>query len=142
MPHPDLARLMDYCLKRGQETLSRHGKIDPFSATVQAHGQLFPLIVPPDYQKLPLESLIAEHTYLLRDVAKRGEATAVALCFDNRAALDGLQRPNGNEIRLLLEHANGDSLDVQLRYHKRALMGYRFGALAAVKCENKYFFAT
>src|SRR5215831_7832307 len=68
--------------------------------------------------------------------------TAVALCFDNRASLDGLERPNDNEIRLRLEHANGDSLDVQLCYHKRALMGYRYGALAAVKRENKFFFGT
>jgi hypothetical protein len=143
MADPDSVRLLDYCIERAKKALAKHGRLEPFAATIQIHGELFPLVL--DAAACggdgAADAIVTEHIAVLKEMAKR-EASAVALCFDGLGSTKELSPSDVVEIRVRLEEAKGDSIDVHLPYQKRKLWGYHYGAMTAVRQKHKLFFGS
>ena len=45
MAHPDLDRLLSFCLPFAQEMLKKHGEFHPFAVTVLTNGELNPIAI-------------------------------------------------------------------------------------------------
>ena len=138
MSEPDFVRLIEYCLKIAKKALSRYTTFDPFAAMLIKGGEVRALILPASNEAPSLQTLLKEYKTLMRTTAAKGEATAIALCFDGRLSLDGLLISQVDEIRLRLEHSEDDAIDVVIPYRK-GFWGNQYETMTAVRRKRVFF---
>lgn len=142
MTHPDLDRLLNFCLPFAQQRLAEDGSFHPFVATLQTSGEITPQATYTGDEHPNAHELLKAYTHLLKDIAARGEASAAALCFDYCLSLTG--EPSADRakkkdaIAIGLEHANGDSVTVYLPYNKLE-EGYTYDAMISVPRAREFF---
>ena len=139
MAHPDLDRLVDFCVKFAQDQLKKRGAFYPFAATVWPSGELTPLAIYSGDDSPKPQALIDEFTELLKNLAQSGEAHATALCYDSRVSTAGNQSEKKDAIAVSLEHSNGEAVIVYLPYRKKLFGGYNYDSIIGVAGGRKFF---
>ena len=128
MPHPDLDRLLDFCLRFAQNRLTRTGAFHPFAAGIGVTGDLQPLAIHLGDKIPESQELINRYTVRLKELAAAGELQAGALCHDSP-----------DSITVLLEHASGECVTVFVAYSKAPAGEYQYDPPVAVKAERRFF---
>ena len=139
MAHPDLDRLVDYCLRLAQDLLKKSGKFYPFAATMKPDGEIGLLALHSSEEKPLSQTLIDQLTELLKTLAHKEEARAAALCFDSRVSTDGNAAHKRDAIAVALEHSNGESVTVFLPYKKKFFGGRKYDPMIAAARERQFF---
>jgi hypothetical protein len=121
----DLDSLLDAALPLGQQHLEKYGEFYPFGVVMTVKGTTS--LVAPDPAELGEHPVSADVLALLleRTRERRDDLRAVALCSD-------VAVPDGDGIRVVLEHAEGPAMAVLMPY-KRKRFGNRieYGDLRA-----------
>lgn len=139
MAHADLDRLMDFCIRFAQGMLAKQGAFYPFGALVKSTGELQPLAVDSGQENPLPQALVQELTAALQNLAARGEADALALCYDSRLSAAGPQKSETEAIAVDLEHRDAESLIVYLPYGKDDSGKFTYDDPVAVKKPRKFF---
>lgn len=140
--HPDLDRLMNFCVPFAQQRLAEDGRFHPFAATLHSSGEITPQATYTGEEHPEVHELVKDYTHLLKNIASRGEASAAALCFDYCLPITG--EPSADRakkkdaIAIGLEHCNGESVTVYLPYSKLA-EGYAYDPIIAVARAREFF---
>jgi len=100
--------------------------IYPMAAAIRMGGALVPVIL-----KLPEREISAvEAAELLksglRTLAQQQQASALAICYGGRVSIEEEPGVKRDAIVVGLEHVDGESMDVCVRYRKRRPLGYAF----------------
>jgi hypothetical protein len=106
MAHPDLDRLLSFCLPFAQEMLKKHGEFHPFAVTVLTNGELNPIAIDSGEEHPSATKMIDQLTDLLKHNSAKGELQAAAICYDVRVTVQGDEKKDA--ITVFLEHSNGD----------------------------------
>ncbi len=138
MAHPDLDQLVDFCLGFAQSQLKKNGSFFPFAATVLEGGRIAPLAVHSGDDKPSADALIKELAEIIVGVTSRGEADAVAICYDGRVSIAGGGGRKKDSITVVLEHRNGESIAIYLPYSKK-LFGYKYDPIIATANDRRFF---
>jgi hypothetical protein len=137
MAHPDLDRLLDFCIPFAQDQLKKRGEFYPFAARVNAEGTLNPLaIYEGDEKPVPTE-MITSLVALLQSLVPKGELLASAICHDGRVTVPGKEKQDA--ITVSLEHSNGEAVTIYLPYSKKFLRGYQYEAIIGSAAEPRIF---
>ncbi len=138
MAHPDLDRLLSFCIPFAQDQLKKRGEFYPFAANVLPDGQLNPIAIDDGSADKPVPSeMIGEFVTFFRGFASRGVLEAVAICYDGRVTLPGKEKQDA--VTVFLEHSNGESTTIYIPYTKRKLLGYKFDQLVGVEADRRIF---
>ena len=134
MPHPDLDRLLDFCLRFAQNRLTRNGAFHPFAAGIGATGEVQPLAIHLGDEIPGSQELIGQYTARLKELAAAGELQAGALCHNTVLESDA--------VTVMLEHANGECVTVFLPYRKEPAGSYHYDPMIAITAERRFFAST
>jgi hypothetical protein len=120
----DLDSLVNACLPFAEEMLQRRGEFFPFGASISMAGETSMLGGDPGQGEHPQSGeVISTLVDGLR--RQRGALRAAAVAADVRT-------PNGDAIRVELEHAEGQAIAVLLPYKKKRFgRGFEFLPLQA-----------
>jgi hypothetical protein len=131
MKDPDFLRLLEYSLNLAKTQLAKEGDYVPFAATIAQGGILEPLVTAEDLETPTPEARIASYLEAWPKLARDGRASAVAICFDSGFSPDQSPRPAVDEITVILDHVEGESVTVYLPYRFRSFLGIKFGKTRA-----------
>jgi hypothetical protein len=137
--HPDLDRLLNFCLPFAQDQIVKQGSFHPFAATVQRDGQVTPLAVPTDDEHPEAQATIEEFVRILKEMAMNRRFLAGAVCYDSKVTSKDDPQREKNAIAVALEHENGECMTVYLPYRKKYFGGYRYAAVMSVSAERRLF---
>jgi hypothetical protein len=137
MAHPDLDRLLSFCLPFAQEMLKKRDEFYPFAATVLINGELNPLAINSGEEHPSAKKMIDELTGVLKHNSAKGELQAAAICYDGRVTVQSDEKKDA--ITVFLEHSNGESVTIYLPYSKKFLRGYQYEPIIGVEAERKIF---
>jgi hypothetical protein len=129
-PRDEMDALLDALLRFAQQSLERHSEFYPFAAVVDSDGQI-QLVAgyAGDDNPDSLELIDLLYESLTRQ-STAGEIRAAAVCADVRVTPPGAADKT-DAIRVAIEHANADPVEVLLPYGKRRLRGIDYGELFA-----------
>ena len=136
MAHPDLDRLLDWCIPFAQDCLKKRATFYPFAATIHADGELAPLAIHSGDDQPNASEMIAEFTSLIASLASDG-ILAAAICYDGRVTVPGKEKQDA--ITVFLEHRNGECVTIYLPYAKKFLRGYQYGDVIGTEAEKRIF---
>jgi hypothetical protein len=137
-PREEMDALLSALIEVSQELLERQGEFYPHGATINASGD-FALAGAYVGEEFPASTELVELLYEgFRQQAVADEIRAAAIAADVRVAAPGSDEP-GDAIRVSIEHAQADPVQVFLPYTKRRLRGVEYGELFASAAEPRIF---
>ncbi len=125
-PREEMDALLDALLRFAQQMLDDHGEFYPFAAAISSAGEL-EMVATVSGQEHPDSSEVIELLYeglALRAAASEIRATGV--CADVRVTPPG-STDKTDAIRVSIEHASGDPVEVLVPYRKRKLRAAEYG---------------
>jgi hypothetical protein len=137
MAHPDLDRLLGFCIPFAQDQLKKRNGFLPFAAVVHTDGDLNPLAIDEGGDPPPATEMIGNFRELLRSFVPRGGIEAAAICYDGRVTLPGKEKQDA--ITVALEHVNGEAAIIYLPYAKKMMRGYQYGEIIGATAEGTIF---
>jgi hypothetical protein len=137
--HPDLDRLLKYCLPFAQDQILQSGAFVPFAASLQRDGEVSALAVNDGKWQLEAQAMIGEFTAILKDMAVRRRILGGAICFDSKVGKRDDPTRKQVAIAVSLEHENGECMTVYVPYRKKMLGGYKYEPIIAVASDRKLF---
>jgi hypothetical protein len=137
-PREEMDALLDNLLTFAQAMLQKHGEFYPFAASIDSAGELQSIGADVG-EEHPASSELLEVLYEgLRRQGAVGELRAAGVCADVRVAPPGSSDP-ADAIRVAIEHADADPVNVFLPYARRKLRGIQYGELFATPGQRKVF---
>jgi hypothetical protein len=136
MSRNDLDSLLSSVIPFAKQMLDEHGRFNPFGSVMKTGGEIA-LVGGYDDKSDAAEiaNLLVEG---FRGGARSGDYMATALCVDVR-----VNPPDGSgttdAIRVTLEDAAGEAVNVFLPYRKRAFRGIKYGELFGSQAERSVF---
>jgi hypothetical protein len=137
MAHPDLDRLLDFCIPFAQDQLKKRDQFYPFAAAIHSDGEITPLAIDDGNDKPVPTEMIAAFIELLRSFVPKGGLEATAICYDGRVTVPGKDKQDA--ITVSLEHVNGEVATIYLPYSKKLFRGYQYGEIIGTAEEPKIF---
>jgi hypothetical protein len=137
-PRDEMDSLLDALLPFAKQMLGEHGEFYPYAATLDSSGNL-QMVATHTGEEHPDSSQLIELLYEgLVQQASTGEIRAAAVCADVRVT-----PPNSPEmtdaIRVAIEHASGEPVNVFLPYENRKFRGIQYGELFAQAGTTRVF---
>lgn len=129
-PRNEMDALVDVLLRFAQEMLDKHGEFYPYAAALDSSGELQMVAADPGEEQ-PDSSELIELLYegLMRQ-ASAGEIRGAGVCADVRVSPP--DSPDMSDaIKVAIEHASSDPVEVFLPYVKRRFRGAQYGELFA-----------
>ncbi len=137
MAHPDLDRLLEYCVPFAQQQLKKRGEFYPFAVQILAEGELNPVAIDDGVETPVPSEMITAFIDLFRHFAPQSALEAVAICYDGRVTVPGKEKQDA--ITVFLEHSNGECVTVYIPYIKKILRGYQYEDVIGSKAERRVF---
>ena len=121
-----------------QDLLDRHGEFYPHGASVNTSGEVA-LAGAHVGEELPASTELIELLYEgFLQQARADEIRAAAIAADVHVTPPGSDEPR-DAIRISIEHAEADPVEVFLPYTNRRLRGVEYGELFAAAGEPRVF---
>jgi hypothetical protein len=139
-PRDELDALLDAVLPFAEQMLRQHGDFYPFGATIAPDGKIA-LIQPfvGEEEEIPDSPQLVHLLYEgLRDQALRGEILGGAVCTNVSIRPDGSEEET-DAVRVSLDHAKHESLDVFQPYAIERSGDVVYGAIVAVATDPRVF---
>jgi hypothetical protein len=127
--------LLDLLMGFAVETVTKHGEFYPFAGAMDEGGPRLVAAAGAD-EKPASADLLVDLEQALRQQAASG-ARAAAIAADVR-----ITTPQGeptDAIRVHVEHAEGDAVEVFMPYAKKRLSGVEFGEIFAAPADRLIF---
>lgn len=129
-PRDEMDALLDTLLRFAQQMLDKHGEFYPYAAALDSSGELQMVAADPGEERPDSSELIELLYEGLTRQASAGEIRALGVTADVQvSAPDSLEMTDA--IKVAIEHASSDPVEVFLPYVKRRFRGAQYGELFA-----------
>ena len=129
-PRDEMDTLLDTLLRFAQQMLDKHGEFYPYAAALDSSGEL-QMVAADAGEERPDSSELIELLYAgLTRQASAGEIRGAGICADVRVSLPDSPEMT-DAIKVAIEHANSDPVEVFLPYVIRRFRGAQYGELFA-----------
>jgi hypothetical protein len=132
MSRPDLDSLLNALLPFAKRMLAKHGEFFPFGAALSREGEV--RLVQPwvGSEHPPSADVLDVLRAGLRDRALNSKIRAAGICVDARVQPEGSAEKT-DAIQVILEHSDGEAIDVFLPYRRGLLGKLHFGDIFATR---------
>lgn len=141
MSRNDLDELLNVLLPHAQQLLKKHGEFYPFAASMRHDGEIGLEAAYAGEEHPASQEVLDLLIQGFRLGAREGRYRAVGICVDVC-----VKSPNGHgqtdAVRVSLEHAAGNAVEVYLPYRKGLLGRITYGELFATERTPEVFPAT
>ncbi len=135
----DLDKLIAALVPFAQQMLSKRGRFFPFGAAMKPDGEVVLMAGDPgEGDQPPSNAIIDTLVAGMRKQASTGELRATGICYDAKLQTAG-DKGAQDAICVQLEHGDGGSIIIALKYRRGLLRRYRYDTPLAVKSEPRVF---
>jgi hypothetical protein len=138
MHEDDFEKLLEAVVPFAQLMLKENGSFVPFGAFTTSAGEVQLASGYGDHAHLETEEIMEMFLDAYRAGAASGEYRATALCADVRVRIPE-QDAGTDAIQIMLEHADGESLNAYLPYKKEDDAEPLYAQLFATRAEPQVF---
>ncbi len=138
MAQADLEELMNFLIPAAQQFLTKSGEFYPFAASMTADGTIQANMSGTGEEYPKSDDLIAILTGAFRQEALEGKLKATGICYDVRVILEGAKQKT-DAICVLLDHVDGDAVEILLPYRKRSTGKIEYDELRMTSADHEVF---
>jgi hypothetical protein len=129
-PRDEMDGVLDALLRFAQQMLDKHGEFYPYAAALDSSGEV-QMVAADVGEEHPDSSELIELLYEgLTRQASAGQIRAAGVCADVRVNPPD-SADTTDAIKIAIEHASSDPVEVFLPYVKRRFRGAQYGELFA-----------
>jgi hypothetical protein len=140
MSREDLNSVLEYLFEFAKIALKKQGEFYPFGARMVPSGEVKAVGADAGREHPPSQELIDILTSAFMAQASAGEIKAAGICMDVRTIPPG-QSEKSEAICAVLEHEDGDAINVFLPYKKHLLGRIKYGEVFATQATPSIFVA-